>query len=80
MFIDYVNEEKVIKVKTVENEALEIWAGLKEEAEKLEVKEALIKYSYFTGRTKDTGEKEYGSTLFDAEKTESGDWKLRKVN
>jgi len=80
LFVDYVNEEKVIKVKTVENEAIEIWERVKEEAEKIEVKEALIKYSYFTGRTKDSGEKEYGSTLFNAEKIESGEWKLIKVN
>ena len=80
LFIDYVNEEKVRKTKTVDEETLEIWKNLKEEAEKFEVKEALIKYSYFTGRTKDSGEKDYGSILYNAEKIESGDWNLRKVN
>ncbi|NNF00927.1 MAG: hypothetical protein HKN25_18065 [Pyrinomonadaceae bacterium] len=80
LFVDYVNEEKVIKTKTVEDETLEIWNALKEEVEITGVQEALVKYSYFTGRIKDSGEKEYGSILFDAEKTESGNWKLRKVN
>lgn len=80
LFVDYINEEKVIKEKTVEDEAQEIWNAVKNEADKSDVKEALIKYTYYTGHETEGGEKEMGSVLFDAEKTESGDWKLRKVN
>lgn len=80
LFVDYRNEERVIKEKKLYDEVTEIWNGVKEEADKDELTEALIKYSYFTGNKKDSGEKEYASILFNAEKIESGSWKLIKVN
>ncbi|MGI8670233.1 MAG: hypothetical protein ACR2J3_10375 [Aridibacter sp.] len=80
LLIEYKNDEKIVKVKTLENEILEIWKVVEEDANKLELKEGVIKYSYLIGKTKDTNEPVYEEKLFSAEKIENGTWKIRKVN
>ena len=80
LLIEYKNEQKVIKEKTLEDEVLEIWKAVESEAEKSEVEEGVIKYSYRIGKKKDTNEPVYDIKLFSAEKIENGTWKIRKVN
>lgn len=80
LLVEYKNDEKIVKVKTLENEVLEIWKAVEPEANKLEVEEGVIKYSYLIGKTKDTNEPVYEEKLFSAEKIENGTWKIRKVN
>ncbi len=80
LLVEYKNEEKVIKENTLEDEVLEIWKAVESEAEKLEVEEGVIKYSYRIGNKKDTNEPVYEIKLFSAEKIENGTWKIRKVN
>lgn len=80
LLIEYKNDEKIIKVKTLENEVLEIWKAVEEDVNKLDLKEGVIKYSYLIGKTKDTDEPVYEDKLFSAEKIENGTWKIRKVN
>ncbi len=80
LLIEYKNDEKVIKAKTLEDEVLEIWKAVEEDADKLEISEGVIKYSYLIGKTKDTNEMVYEEKLYSTEKIENGTWKIRKVN
>ncbi len=80
LLVEYRNDEKIIKEKTLEDEVLEIWKAVEEDADKLEITEGVVKYSYLVGKTKDTNEPVYEQKLFSAEKIENGTWKIRKVN
>lgn len=80
LVVEYKNEEKVTKEKTVENQVLEIWKAVENEANKLEIEEGIIKYEYFAGENKKTKEAVFKPILFSAEKIENGTWKIRKVN
>lgn len=78
--VDYKTDERKIKEDTVEKEALEIWSGMKSEAEKLELTEALIRYSFNAGEKTKEGKIHYHVILFEATRIESGEWTVRKVN
>lgn len=80
LFAEYKNLEKIIKEKTIEDEVLEIWKAVEQEADKLEIREGVIKYTYLVGKTKNTNEAVFVEKLFSAEKIENGTWKIRKVN
>lgn len=80
LLVEYKNEEKIIKEKTLESEVSEIWKTVEDDADKLEVEEGVVKYSYPVGKKKDANEIVYEIKLFSAEKIENGTWKIRKVN
>ena len=78
--IVYKTDERKVREDSVEKEVLEIWSGVKEEAEKLDLKEALIKYSFFAGEKTKEDKIIHHILIFEASKIENGSWKIRKVN
>ena len=77
--VEFRNDSLVRRVRTIENDVYDIWHSISGEAEKEAVEEALIRYSFFTGRQNDQGQGIYESRLFSAERTEAGKWSLRKL-
>ena len=77
LHLSYKNEQRVRKESVVNKQVWDIWSQTRSEAEKHEIKEALIKYIYLSG----FDEKPiYKVILFEATKTENGSWTITKVN
>lgn len=77
LVVDYASEESPLKEKKVEKDVLAIWNQVRSEADEREIVEAVINYRY---RTRDeSGTKRYEGILFTADKKETGDWSVRKV-
>lgn len=76
----YQHNEKIEKEETVEKEVMEIWSKLEEEVNRTDLDEAVIKPRYFIGIDEKSKEPIYLDFLYNAEKTESGTWKITKVN
>lgn len=81
LVVDYITEEQMVREKEVEAEVLEIWNGVKDEAEKLELGEAVIRYKFFSGQETENGKpvKLYTGLIFTAERIENGNWKIDKI-
>ena len=77
--VDYKTDERKIKEDEVEKEGLDIWNGVKAEAETLGLEEALIRYSFFSGEKTKQGGVIHQLLVFEATKTETGKWTVRKV-
>jgi hypothetical protein len=80
LIVEYRNNENIIKEKTVEDEVLEIWKAMEEEADKSETEEGIIKYVYLAGKSEKTKKDVFRTLLFTTEKIENGTWKIQKVN
>ena len=78
--VTFKNDEKVIKEKTVFKQVEEIWKEARTEAEKENVEEGLIKYVYLSDFDEEKKKPIYKIILFEATKTESGTWTIRKVS
>lgn len=78
--VDFQNNEKVNKEEIVEEQVLEVWKNLENEANKTDADEAVIKTRYFIGNDEKNNEPIYLDFLFNGEKTENGTWKITKVN
>ena len=82
LIVDYRTDEQIIREETVETEVLEIWKEVRDEADKLELNEAVIRYKFFGEEKIENGRsvKLYTGLLFTAEKRENGSWKIDKLN
>jgi len=78
--LDCRAEDIKLREDTVEKEVLEIWGLVKKEAEKLELKEAVIQYNFTAGEKNEDNKLIYHRLLYDASQIENGDWKIKKVN
>ncbi|MEZ5426753.1 MAG: hypothetical protein R2747_10835 [Pyrinomonadaceae bacterium] len=81
LVVDYKTDEKVVTEKNVETEVSEIWDAVKDEAEKLDIDQGIIRYKYFSEEKIEDGKpvKLYAGLIFTAEKIENGTWKIDKI-
>lgn len=81
LIVEISTEKKLIKEAELDEDVQEIWAKLEPTADTEEFEEAIIKYRYLTEDLNDTGELEkvFVISIFSAEKTENGKWKIDKI-
>ena len=78
--VDCRTEAVKLREDEVEKEVIEIWGLVKAEAEKLELKEAVIQYNFTAGEKNEEDKLIYHRLLYNASQIENGDWNIQKVN
>ncbi len=78
--VDCKTNDIKLREDEVEKEVLEIWNLIKEEAEKLELKEAVIQYNFTAGEKNKDDKLIYHRLIYNASQFENGDWKIKKAN
>ncbi len=78
--VDFRNERNVTTAAEVERDVIEIWDDVKQEANSSEAAEGVINYSYSTGEKDKEGNKIFAGIIFIADRTESGEWSIKRAD
>jgi hypothetical protein len=81
MIVEISTDQKLVKETELDEDVLEIWAYIEKAAEQEEIEEAILKYRYLVEDLNEKGELEkvFVISVFSAEKTENGKWKIDKI-
>jgi hypothetical protein len=81
MIIKVSTDQKLVKETELEQDVLEIWSKIEKNADEEEIEEAILKYRYLVLDLNEKGELEsvFVISIFSAEKTENGKWKIDKI-
>ena len=81
MIIEVSTDQKLVKETELEQDVLEIWSKIEKNADDEEIEEAILNYRYLVDDLNEKGELEkvFVISIFSAEKTENGKWKIDKI-
>lgn len=77
--VDFENYRTVRRVSEVEKEVVEIWRQVRKEADKADLEEGVIKYSFPTGAKNAEGKPIFEGLIFTADRKENGEWSIKRT-